>query len=113
MHFIQQVSRIVTRRAAAYLAVCIHALWKLRNSTEGISPTSSEPLSIGCNGSVIEKYPRFRQMTQEYLDQLTAISGARPGVVTLECAIESTIFGAAVAVCCAQKEGEEKDGKAS
>jgi hexokinase len=60
----------------------------------------AEHMSIGCNGSVIEKYPFFRELCQSHLDELTTTSGAAPKSITLEIAHESAIFGAAVAVCC-------------
>ena len=96
LHAIQQIATCISRRAAAYLAVGIHALWSLREETTssfpsfppspaesssglGDSPTDSDfdelgssisasagkftrpvtgdVVSIGCNGSVFEKYP--------------------------------------------------------
>jgi hexokinase len=57
-------------------------------------------MSIGCNGSVIEKYPFFRELCQSHLDELVIASGASPKSVALEIALESAIYGAAVAVCC-------------
>jgi hexokinase len=57
-------------------------------------------MSIGCNGSVIEKYPFFRELCQSHLHEMIAASGAESNSVTLEVAIESAIYGAAVAVCC-------------
>ena len=59
---------------------------------------------MGCNGSVIEKYPNFRGQTQRVLDRLVEMDGGlkrgADGGVSLEIANESAIFGAAVAVCC-------------
>jgi hexokinase len=57
-------------------------------------------MSIGCNGSVIEKYPFFRELCQSHLDELTTASGAGAKSISLEIALESAIYGAAVAVCC-------------
>ncbi|KAF2843454.1 actin-like ATPase domain-containing protein [Patellaria atrata CBS 101060] len=95
--FIRQVAQVVSRRAAAYLAVGIHSLWQLRLVAEGLTAASNGHMTIGCNGSVIEKYPGFRQQCQAYLDDLTALSGADPHSVVLEIADEAAIFGAAVA----------------
>ncbi|KAF1947920.1 actin-like ATPase domain-containing protein [Clathrospora elynae] len=100
IHFIRQVSQLVSHRAAAFLATGIHALWALRTESEGLTPTSAGRMSIGCNGSVIEKYPLFRELCQSHLDELTTASGAEPKSISLEIALESAIFGAAVAVCC-------------
>lgn len=100
IHFVRQVSQLVTHRAAAFLATGIHALWALRIASEGLTPASAGPLSIGCNGSVIEKYPCFRDLCQSHLDDLTTASGAQAQSISLEIAVESAIYGAAVAVCC-------------
>jgi hexokinase len=102
IHFICQVSQLVSHRAAALLATGIHALWVLRTKAEGLTPESAGHMSIGCNGSVIEKYPFFRELCQSHLDELTSASGAAPKSISLEIAFESAIFGAAVAVCSLQ-----------
>ncbi|KAG9191626.1 hexokinase [Alternaria panax] len=100
IHFIRQVSQLVSHRAAAFLATGIHALWALRTKSEGLMPASAGRMSIGCNGSVIEKYPLFRELCQSHLHELTTASGAKQNSVSLEIAVESAIYGAAVAVCC-------------
>jgi hexokinase len=100
LRFMQAVIRSVSHRAAAYLATGIHALWSLRLSVEGINPKDAGHVTIGCNGSIIERYPRFRQVAQADLDELIAASGGESGSVVLEVAYESAIFGAAVAACC-------------
>jgi hexokinase len=104
IHFIRQVSQLVSHRAAAFLATGIHALWVLRIKSEGLEPAAAEHMSIGCNGSVIEKYPFFRELCQSHLDELTTSSGAAPKSISLEIALESAIFGAAVAVCCMEEQ---------
>ena len=100
MRHVRQITQYVSHRAAALLATAIHALWCLRASAERVSPASMGRVTIGCNGSVIERYPRFRSLSQQYLNQLTGLSGAAPDSVVLEVAVESAIYGAAVAVCC-------------
>ncbi|KAF2678392.1 actin-like ATPase domain-containing protein [Lentithecium fluviatile CBS 122367] len=100
IHFVCQISQLVSHRAAAFLAAGIHALWMLRTEAEGLTPATAERLAIGCNGSVIEKYPLFRELCQSHLDELTTASGAEPKSISLEIAVESAIFGAAVAACC-------------
>lgn len=100
IQFVRQISQLVSHRAAAFLATGIHALWALRTESEGFTPAAAERISIGCNGSVIEKYPFFRELCQSHLDELTTASGAGPKSISLEVAVESAIFGAAVAVCC-------------
>lgn len=91
--------QLVSQRAAAYLASGIHALWTLHLAEEGLAPDAEDHVTIGCNGSVIERYPGFRQRTQAYLNELCTKSGGRNGAIVLDIAIESAIFGAAVAVC--------------
>ncbi|PGH33913.1 hexokinase [[Emmonsia] crescens] len=53
--FLQQVCTFVTRRAAAYLAAAIHALWCLRNNSEAPAlpptPDSAASPTSSCNGS--------------------------------------------------------------
>ncbi|KAF2019720.1 actin-like ATPase domain-containing protein [Aaosphaeria arxii CBS 175.79] len=100
IYFVRQVAQLVSHRAAAYLAAGIHSLWKLRTTSEGLSPSTVGRIAIGCNGSVIEKYPLFRELCQSHLDELTTASGAEPHAISLEIAVESAIFGAAVAACC-------------
>lgn len=100
IQFVRQVSQLVSHRAAAFLATGIHALWALRTESEGLTPASAGRMSIGCNGSVIEKYPFFRELCQSHLHELTAASGADSKSISLEIAVESAIYGAAVAVCC-------------
>ena len=100
LRFIREIGRIVSRRAAAYLAVSLHALWAVRTASEGIELGEASHVTIACTGSMVEKYPDFRQMTQDYLDRLTVMSGSAAGAVTLDLAAEGSIFGAAIAVSC-------------
>jgi hexokinase len=98
LFFVRAITKLVTRRASAYLATGVHALWCLRINSEGLTPATAGLMGIGCNGSVIEKYPNFRPVAQSYLDDLTQRSGAPGQTVSLELAEESALFGAAVAV---------------
>ncbi|KIW08057.1 hypothetical protein, variant [Verruconis gallopava] len=100
LRFVQEVVRAISHRAAAYLATGIHSLWSLRLFAEGLTPADAGHVTIGCNGSIIERYPRFRSVAQAYLDDLIKSSGGTPGTVVLEVAYESAIFGAAVAASC-------------
>lgn len=63
-------------------------------------PDHAGHVTIACNGSVMEKYPAFLTRCQQYLDELTVLSGSKSHAVTLEMAPESSVFGAAVAVSC-------------
>lgn len=100
MQFVQQVCKLVSRRATRYLAAALHALWALRTEAEGLQPGQSSDVTIACHGTVVEKYPGFRAGCQWHLDELCVRSGAVAGAVTLAVAPDSSIFGAAVAVCC-------------
>jgi hexokinase len=101
-----------------------------RASLRSSSNTHSPPIlqvAIACDGSVINKYPNFREHCQTYLNQLTqddgtfcplsavdfdsdfqgkeALTGVRPStLISLDPAPDSGIFGAAVAVAIATPE---------
>jgi hexokinase len=74
-------------------------MWKTRNTAEGLKPSSAGRVTVGCNGSVIEQYPNFRQTAQIFLDQLVESSGGEVHSVVLVVAHESSILGAAIAAC--------------
>ncbi|KAL2821045.1 hypothetical protein BJX63DRAFT_253012 [Aspergillus granulosus] len=126
LQFLLRVCQTVSKRAAGYLATAIHSMWCLRNEAEfpdvPSSPSSSKgpvtvtesgtdprSLAIACDGSVINKYPGFRDRCQSYLNQLTQETNLARGsphsseesCVRLEPAPESAILGAAVAVAVA------------
>jgi len=100
LRFVRQIVRLVSHRAAAYLAIGTHAMWSLRVLSEGLAPADAGHVTIGCNGSIIERYPNFRSIAQSYVDDLIDLSGGSRGSVVLEVANESAIFGAAVAASC-------------
>jgi hexokinase len=111
LHQLRQLSLLISHRATAYLAVGVHALWTLRLAEEQLAPGQEDHVTIGCNGSVIEKYPGFRARTQRYLDELCVSSGGHAGSIRLEIAWESAIFGAAIGVSCLEgKEAHDADG---
>lgn len=116
MSFICQVIRSVSRRSSAYFATSLHALCCLLHNTDGLS-SSSDPdatnssssssghhqhVSIGCDGSVINKYPSYMARTQEILDNLIAIDDSLRGNnkmtrVVLEKTQDRAVLGAGVA----------------
>ncbi|CAK4031940.1 related to Hexokinase-1 [Lecanosticta acicola] len=100
LEFIRDIARMVSKRAAAYLASALHALWKVRTESEGFAPGEATHVTIACNGTIVEKYPDYRELCQRHLDDLCVASGASRGAVTLKMAPESSIYGAAVAVAC-------------
>jgi hexokinase len=143
--FIRSICQAVARRAAAYLATSIHALWQLKNGAEASAPesdplaeevalescggthedddhtpTPSAKVTIAYNGSVMEKFPGFRDACQRYISEIiTYECGAKredmmnvdeelavEDIVVLEPALEAPIFGAAVAVACLEAEDD-------
>ncbi|KAF7718366.1 Hexokinase [Penicillium ucsense] len=122
LRFLRRVCQVVSRRAAGYLATAIHSMWCLRNevecpttlstpddlvkSTSEVTVVESDDteknVSIACDGTVINKYPGFRDTCQTYLDRVSAESHHTVGsAIRLEAAPESAILGAAVAVAVA------------
>lgn len=98
---LRTLAQLVSNRAAAFLATAVHALWTLGFLDKGKNDcTTWEHVTIACNGSVLEKYPNFRERCQHYLDQLAIRSGAEKGAIMLEMSIDSSIYGAAVAAAC-------------
>ncbi|KAK5169789.1 N-acetylglucosamine kinase 1 [Saxophila tyrrhenica] len=107
LKFIRSATQVASTRAAAYLGTALHALWAVRTAAEGLSPGEASHVTIACDGSMVEKYPGFRQRTQGFLDELCVQSGAEAGTVRLEVVKEGSIFGAGVAVgCMGEEEGE-------
>lgn len=100
---LRTIASHVSYRATAVLAAGVHALWQLRNDGESISAEESEHTLVAYNGSVMENYPKFREMCQVHLDGLVERSGGRrTGILELVYAEESSLLGAAVAVACSE-----------
>ena len=105
LRFVRHVCALVMKRAAAFVATALHALWTVTTVADGRPASSAGRLTIGCTGSVIEKYPGFKSAVQQYLDPLVEMSGGKPHSLTLELAVESAVSGAAVAIALAEAEG--------
>ena len=110
LRFLQRVVACVSYRAAAYLAAGVHALWSLRLTAEGGMGLKSADggggapgavMKIACNGSVVNKYPGFRERCQVFLDGLVELEGKGRGRVLLEGAEEGSVLGAGVAAALA------------
>jgi hexokinase len=106
--FLKLVAQSISRRAAAYLAVAIHAMYMLQKETSAttdMAPASGKT-SIACNGSVILKYPGFKARSEGFMGRMiaesTTSSTQRSERITLEPTYESALFGAAVAVALAE-----------
>lgn len=118
MSFIRQVIRSVSRRSSAYFTTSLHALCCLLHNIDELSPLSNsdaptipsysssysghhEHVSIGCDGSVINKYPGYMARSQEILDNLTAIDDTHQGDNKTRLILEKTqdraVLGAGVA----------------
>ena len=103
--FIHQVVTLVTTRSMTYFAIAIHALTTLLKESMvqlGLEKSDLDQISIGCDGSVINKYPQYMERTQDSLDVMTSImKGRRIILVKTE---DSAVLGAAVAASLAADE---------
>ncbi|KAL8243739.1 hypothetical protein R6Q59_009997 [Mikania micrantha] len=104
MAFLRTVVEAISHRAAAYLAVAIHALWLVQKETDVnlTTPMGTPKTSIACNGSVILKYPGLKARCENYISDMI-FTGSGGGIfrsekVVLEPTDEAAIVGAAVAV---------------
>ena len=102
-HFIQETVRSVTKRSIAYFATGIHALASLLQELERNAGLQKDldRISIGCDGSVINKYPMYMERTQEILGQMFKRSGPGDMSVTLEKTQDSAVLGAGIAAALA------------
>ncbi|KAL8819043.1 MAG: hypothetical protein Q9223_002441 [Gallowayella weberi] len=102
MHFIRQVILSVSRRSQGYFTAAIHALSSLlQDLDDGLLDNGIDHICIGCDGSVINKYPGYMEKCQALLDQLVHIEQHGRKRVVLESAGESAVLGAGVAVAMA------------
>ena len=98
MTFLRLAAQSISKRAAAYIAVAIHALWAVERK---VSAKGSSKTTIACNGTVIEKYAGFRSRCESYISDIIrydAEGGQADSEVFLEMADDAAILGAAVAV---------------
>lgn len=95
MVFIQDVVRRVSTRSIAYFTVGIHALTAV---LQRLDTMETDHITIGCDGSIINKYPNYIERAQEILNQMIE-SGNPQGKmrVSLERTTDSAVLGAAVA----------------
>ena len=102
-YFIQQIVRFVTNRSIAYFATGIHALASLLQELECNSGLQDDMghISIGCDGSVINKYPRYMERAQEILDNMFTRGDPGGKNVVLEKTQDSAVLGAAIAAALA------------
>lgn len=108
--FLRAAAEAISYRASAYIAVAVHALWALQKDTE-INPTTpmgTPKTSIACNGSVILKYPGFKDRCEGLIRQMMTAGSSPAGLfaqerIVLEPTDEAAVFGAAVAVALADE----------
>ena len=113
VEFLRSLASSISHRASAYLAIAIHALWALQKEVE-VTPDHASPLgrtSIACNGSVILKYPGFRERCENYVAQLIAFDTPPDGPpvsekVLLQPTDEAALRGTAVAVALGANDPE-------
>jgi len=101
-YFVCEVVRSVVTRSTAYFAVAVHALATLRQeleTKEGPQNDHLDHISIGCDGSVINKYPNYMVRAQESLNAMVFVTKGRR--VILEKTEDSAVLGAAVAAALA------------
>ncbi|KAJ9609823.1 N-acetylglucosamine kinase 1 [Cladophialophora chaetospira] len=106
--FLRAAAESISYRASAYMAVAVHGLWALQKDSD-INPTTphgTPKTSIACNGSVILKYPGFKDRCEGFIRQMIEAAALPGGTssaekVVLEPTNEAAIFGAAVAVALA------------
>ena len=104
IYFSQQIIRSVTRRSAAFVTVGIHALTSLMNDMEKrhqVNSSGLDHVSIGCDGSIINKYPEYMDRCQELMDRMIELEGKGRKRVVLEKTKDSAVCGAGVAVAMA------------
>jgi hexokinase len=107
--FLRLVAHSISRRASAYMAVAVHALWSLQKETS-VTPeptTAAAKTSIACNGSVILKYPGFKSRCEGFMARMIAEGPGMTALqrserICLEPTHESALFGAAVAITLAE-----------
>ena len=104
IYFLQKIVRSVTRRSAAFVTVGIHALASLLEDMEEhhhVTPGGLDHVSIGCDGSIINKYPEYMDRCQELMDRMIELEGKGRKRVILEKTTDSAVCGAGVAVAMA------------
>ena len=112
------VCRAVARRAAAYLAAMLHALYCVLDAEDededegddSIGPgadananANTGAIEVACCGAVLEKHPTVRAQCQGFLDAL-----AGPGRIVLAIAEDSGLMGAAVGAVIAEDDDDAR-----
>jgi len=106
LDFIRRTIQAVSCRSSAYFTAGVHALSSLLNDLENHDSLQNQldlldHVSIGCDGSVINKYPGFMATSQEIIDKLVEMDTNGMKRVVLEKTVDSAVLGAGVAVAMA------------
>ena len=104
--FIRRTIQAVSCRSSAYFTAGVHALSSLLNDLENHDSLQNQldlldHVSIGCDGSVINKYPGFMGTSQSIIDKLVDMETNCMKRVVLEKTSDSAVLGAGVAVAMA------------
>ena len=110
VYFIRQVICAVTSRSIAYWTAGVHALTSLLHDTENKAELQDDidHVSIGCDGSVINKYPGYMDRAQETLDTMITQAGVGQKRVVLERTQDSAVLGAGVAAAMAAQSSSDE-----
>lgn len=117
MAALRALSSYISRRSASIVAASLVALWELKMdaeeellralpagsafAAEAEAEMSIAQTTVAFNGSVIERYPGYRDSVQRYMDSLISSNDwGRNGSIELVAARESSLLGAAVALAC-------------
>ena len=99
MDFIRHAVGSVSRRSSAYVTASLHALSSLLDDVAGdeVLQGSLDPEHVGCDGSVINKYPGYINRSQETMDKMMALETKARKRMVLEETTDSTLLGAGIA----------------
>lgn len=99
MDFVRRAIGSVSRRSSAYVTASVHALSSLLDHLDGDETLqgSLDPQHVGCDGSVINKFPGYRDRTQETMDQMLALEAKGRKRMMLGKTMNSTLLGACIA----------------
>lgn len=93
--FLQNVITSVSHRSVAFFAVGVHALTAILQDLDA-ETGPLDHLSVGCDGSVINKYPAYMQTAQEKLDEMWRVENNGRKRAFLETIVSGSVLGAAV-----------------
>ena len=101
--FIKKIIRSVTTRSITYFATGVHAVSSLLQDLErqACLEDDLDHISIGCDGSVINRYPNYMERAQGILDDLRHNEGRGKKRIILEKTSETAVLGAGIAAAMA------------